>query len=86
MKTQTTTVTTTAQVLNPTPGTPGLSGQGIGVQNNGAVTAYLGGSDVTTANGWPLAPGATLPLGGSQVSTLWAVTASGTTTVALCVA
>lgn len=36
----------------------GQPGQGLALFNNGAATVYLGGSDVTTSNGFPM-PGGT---------------------------
>lgn len=34
----------------------------LAVRNNGAATVYVGGSDVTTADGFPIAAGATFAL------------------------
>lgn len=77
------TVTTTAQALTGTD-SDNLIGSGICVKNTGATTCYIGGSDVTSANGYPLAAGeafaADSATGGDV---LYARTASGTTTVAV---
>jgi hypothetical protein len=63
-----------------------MIGLAVAVTNTGATAVVLGGPDVTSATGIPLAAGATLPLGGVPCSPLWAVTASGSSTVALLVA
>lgn len=56
-----------------------VAGQSLAVYNNGAVTVYLGGSDVTTSNGAPVAAGAWGPsfdLEGQHP--LYGIVASGT--------
>jgi len=59
------------------------------IVNNGAVTCFVGTSSVTATTGVPLAPGQQLTIQGSQAvassgNTSWnlyAITASGTTTI-----
>lgn len=46
------------------------------IVNNGAATVYVGGSDVTTANGIPVAAGASLSV--SREADLYGRVASGT--------
>lgn len=58
------TVTTTATRLDSTSdhGTPhGSNGQAFTFHNGSAVTVYMGGSDVTTANGAPVAASSWAP-------------------------
>lgn len=50
------------------------------VHNVGAVTAYLGGADVTTTHGYPLAAGEVVGLRLLSGDDLYAVTESETTT------
>lgn len=77
------TVTTSATPLDTVDDTAdGLRGQDFIMYNNSAVTVYLGGSDVTTANGLPIAagswsPGYTL----SMADTRYGIVASGTADV-----
>lgn len=52
---------------------------GLAVYNNGAVTMYLGGPDVTAAEGYPLAAGQHLAADVGRVDKLYARTASGST-------
>lgn len=56
---------------------------GIEVQNVGASTVYVGGSDVTTANGYPVAAGASWyppqPLAAGE--RVYGIVASGTVEV-----
>lgn len=59
---------------------------GVLVANTGSATVYLGGRSVTASGatqGFPLAAGASLlvPASGSATHSLFAVTASGTSTV-----
>jgi archaellum component FlaG (FlaF/FlaG flagellin family) len=56
------------------------SGSSILVQA-GSVTVYVGGSTVTAADGFPIAAGATLTLDLDPGELLYAVAASGSTTV-----
>jgi len=46
------------------PGYAGVQGlpQTVHVANAGAITCYIGGADVTTANGFPLATGASIEI------------------------
>lgn len=54
-------------------------GASIIVRNNDAsIVVYLGGPDVTTSNGFPLAAGASLPVSGYAGEKLYAVAASST--------
>ena len=46
-----------------------------------AITVYVGPQTVTSSNGFPLAPGASLSV--SVTGALWAVAASGTPTIAI---
>lgn len=65
-------VATTATVL------VSSAGQGVAVYNNGASTVYLGGSDVTTAIGYPLAAGAHVGIDLERGESLYGIVASGT--------
>jgi hypothetical protein len=73
------TATTTAASLCINTGEDRGSGQSFLVYNNGSVTAYIGGPDVTTTNGVPLAAGATLTAALGYADNIYAVTASSTT-------
>ena len=53
------------------------------VRNIGAVTLYLGASDVTTATGFPLYPNETYPADLIGVSPVYGIVASGTCAVAV---
>lgn len=73
-------VTTTATRLDSlTDGDDSVSGQSFAFYNNGAVTIYIGGAGVTTAQGAPVAaaswsPGADLNAGDA----VYGIVASGT--------
>ena len=54
------TVATTATRLDSTGDTDGIAGSSFAAHNNSAVTVYVGGSDVTTANGFPVPAGTSL--------------------------
>jgi hypothetical protein len=65
IRTANVTVTDTATLLTDIDETPSaLSGGKVAFSfyNNGSVVCFLGGSDVTTATGTPLTPGAALTL------------------------
>ncbi len=74
------TVGTTATLLSgtDTDAVPGLS---VAVQGPSGATVYLGGADVTTATGWPVAAGATFAVDLRAGDALYAVVASGTVAV-----
>jgi hypothetical protein len=56
----------------------------VAIQNTSQVTIYLGGTDVTASDGFPLAPGAGLTLDDVQPgSRPHAVVATGTATLAV---
>lgn len=56
----------------------------LAIQNTSQVVVYLGGPDVTTANGFPLAVGASLILDDVQPGSLpHALVATGVATLAL---
>jgi hypothetical protein len=84
--TQTSSVTTTSgtamvQIFNTA--AAGVTGtlKNLLVVNAGTVTAYVGGgTTITSTTGFPLASGAQLLLEGSAIN-LYALTASGTTTI-----
>lgn len=71
------TVTTSATALHAADADP----HSVAVANVGASTVYLGGSDVTTANGFPLAAGASVPVGLSPSEILYGRVTSGTVEV-----
>lgn len=48
---------------------------------SGGVTVYVGGSDVTTGNGYPLAGGAAMSIDLRQGERLYGIVASGTQSV-----
>jgi hypothetical protein len=56
VKSRAVTVTTTATRLDGTTDQDdAMSGQSIAIYNGSAATVYIGGADVTTANGYPVA-------------------------------
>lgn len=57
--------------------------ESIGVRNIGAVDCYLGNAGVTSSNGFLLSAGESQSVDLGSDDVLWAVTASGTTTVAV---
>lgn len=60
----------------------GRAASAVAVHNNGASTVYLGDSGVTTANGFPLAAGASVSFEmDDQGDTLYGIVASGTVEV-----
>ena len=71
-------VTTSATRLDSSAKTDGMTGSDIALYNAGAVTVYLGKSDVTTANGVPLAAGAYWSESLGTDSALYGIVASGT--------
>lgn len=75
VKSRTITVTTTAV---PLPVTPLENRRALVIHNNGSVAAYIGGSDVTAANGLPLAAAEKIAIdiqGNSNVA-IYAITGS----------
>lgn len=75
-------VGTTATVIDSEGETDGKSGTSLAIYNNGAATVYIGGSDVTTANGVPVAAGTWGP--GMDLAArdrLYGIVASGTVEV-----
>lgn len=71
-------VATTATRLDSASKSDDRAGSDIALYNNGSVTVYLGRSDVTTANGMPLAAGAYWSESLDSVSGLFGIVASGT--------
>lgn len=71
-------VTTTATRLDSTSESDSVSGSDIVVYNAGSNPVYLGKSDVTTANGIPLAAGAYWAETLDGASALYGIVASGT--------
>jgi hypothetical protein len=55
----------------------GISGDTLVLKNSGTVDCYLGGSDVTTSNGWPFPVAAVLVL--DVAEHLYALVQSGNT-------
>lgn len=81
-KTRAVTVTTTATRLDTTDETDSVSGSSLVVYNNGSATVYVGGSDVTTANGLPVAASAWGPGVDLDPGEAWyGIVASGTVEV-----
>jgi len=71
-------VGTTATALNAAE-SAGSDRVSLVVYNNGASTIYVGGSDVTTSNGVPIAAGASLAVNELDVAErLYGIVASGT--------
>lgn len=52
----------------------------VAIANTGSVTVYVGDANVTTANGFPIAAGASLGL--NTTSAVYGIVATGTGTVA----
>lgn len=75
-----TTISSTATQVAVVP----AANNGILVSNTGASSVFLGGAGVTSATGYPLAAAATVtvPTVGGYPHALYAITASGTSTVA----
>lgn len=57
----------------------GSSGESVAVLNEGADTAYLGGSDVTDANGFPVPVNGQVAFDLQQEEALYGVCATGET-------
>lgn len=72
------TVTTSATRLDPSTGVPTGA---VLVRNRGSAAVYLGGSNVTTANGFQLDAGESVPMDIRSGDALYGVVASGTQTV-----
>jgi hypothetical protein len=68
-------VATTATDLTATSIT-GASYERMLIYNNGSATIYVGGANVTTSNGLPVAPGASLGVGAR--AEVYGIVASGT--------
>lgn len=77
------TVGTTVTALASNAETDYATGRAVAVKNTGATTCYLGGSGVTSATGYPLAAGETLAYDALPGDVVYAVCASGSTTVAV---
>ena len=74
-------VGTTATPLTPV-ATQNVGGDTVILQNTGAAAVFLGGPDVTTANGYSLAAGASLSIvTDDNLTDLFGIVASGTVTV-----
>ena len=69
-------VTTTAADFNADAGWGEGGPTTITVLNTGATTLYIGGPNVTTSNGFPVAAGAALSIDNVTVNDLYAVAAS----------
>lgn len=78
IKSSATTVSTTATAI---PATALTGRRSIVVQNTGANDIYLGASDVTTSNGYPLSAGESLSLDLDGAVILYGIVAAGTETV-----
>ena len=77
------TVGTSPTALN-TVDVGGISGSGVMLRNMSAVTLYIGGSNVTTAAGYPLDAGAEIGMdfeSGSEI--LYGIVATGTAEIAV---
>lgn len=74
------TIATTATRIDADEGGSSTS-QGASVYNAGTATVYLGGSDVTTANGYPLAVGEHLSVDLALAHVLYGIVATGTQAV-----
>lgn len=72
-------VATTATRIDSSEG--GQSSQGLAVHNAGEATVYLGGVDVSTANGYPLAAGEHFSADLAQGDLLYGVVAASTVEV-----
>ncbi len=70
------TVSTSATALTQAPAL-----RAVAIRNTGSVTVYVGGSNVTTTNGFPLDPGDVLALDaaglGGYVSPFYGIVATG---------
>lgn len=76
------TVTTSATRLDSSAETDLVSGSSLILYNNGSATVYVGGSDVTTSNGVPVAAsswGPSIDLDGAEG--VYGIVASGTVDV-----
>jgi hypothetical protein len=71
------TVTTAATRLD-APVAYDISPLSVLIRNRGTVASYLGGSDVTSNNGYQLDPGETISFDLIPGEALYAITASGT--------
>lgn len=67
-------VTTSATQL---PATTLAKRRAVGIYNAGSVTVYVGGSDVTTSNGWPVAVGAAITFDIGRAA-LYGIVSTGT--------
>ena len=73
LKTQEVSVTTSATAL---PTTPYSKRRSLLIQNAGTAVIYIGGSDVTTANGFPLYPRGVLRVDAADDVTIYAIAGS----------
>ncbi len=73
-----TSVGTTATLLN---SVQGVESDALVKVPSGGVTVFVGGSDVSTTNGFGIDPGETIPVGPLRYDELYGVVASGTQTV-----
>lgn len=73
------TVATTATLIFTTTG--GTGGSNVLIRNPGTVSVYLGGSGVTAATGFELAPGDAVSLQIRRSDTVYGIVASGTNIV-----
>lgn len=81
-KSRAVTVTTTATRLDTIDETDSVAGSAWSVYNNGSATIYIGGSDVTTANGTPVAAGEHYAADlGTVAEAVYGIVASGTVEV-----
>lgn len=82
IKSRAVTVATTATALDSATETDSWTGSSATVYNDSAVTVYIGGADVTVANGAPVAPGAYGPaLDLQDEERLYGIVATGTASV-----
>jgi hypothetical protein len=82
VKSRAVSVGTTATALDTVDESDSQMGSSIAVYNNGASTVYVGGSDVTTSNGVPVAAGSwgpSISLDGPE--RVYGIVASGTVEV-----
>lgn len=78
VSTAVTVTTTAAKVAGVTVTAGAIRAGSVILANLGASTVYVGGSNVTTANGFPVDPGANCTMEFKDGEDLYAVTASGT--------
>ena len=81
IKSQSVSVATTATKLN-LPDDPNL-GLSVALYNAGAATVFVGGSGVTTSNGFPLAAAGTLSIDLAAGEEIYGIVATGTVAVSV---